>query len=599
MFYVSPGVYTRERDISTRIAALSTTIAGIVGYSKKGSLALRLITNAQQFITEYGEPVAGNYFHYSALAYLEQGNQLYCRRIINGALYPGVSVVSQASDDDSTAFATGRTTTDYYADSFVSGEIFSIFAKDPGDWGDRIGIIIKNVKNAYKVQHGAVAYNCLKDHTSTAVIEPGAAGGADYWEATSDAVTGVVDWSSSSKEYTQTETSAFTFEIDVYFTDIDGVTTKVENWLVSRKTKKDGYGKQLYLEDRINDVSKYLVVADSTTTSNTLPKANSTAVLLGGGTDGSVPSSSDIAGTVGNLDGWFTFYNPDDVDVRILIGGCFTTDHDDDDMVVIQQAMKTVAESRKDCVALFDVPEADSRNVSYAVSYREDTQNFDSSYTALFTGWPRINDAYNDKKVYVPPSGYAAAAFAYNDYIRNVWNAPAGHRRGKVNSLGVNVTYTQGERNTLYAAGLNPIQLFRGRGTVIWGQKTQQKRASTLDRLNVRRLLITIEKAIAIALEDFVFESNDEFTRFQIVSLIETYLDRLSAQGAFQTESGDDGFLILCDDTNNTAAVFAANELHVDIFVKPISAAEFIQLQTIITPAGASFEELIAQGVQL
>jgi phage tail sheath protein FI len=118
-----------------------------------------------------------------------------------------------------------------------------------------------------------------------------------------------------------------------------------------------------------------------------------------------------------------------------------------------------------------------------------------------------------------------------------------------------------------------------------------------MDRINVRRLLIVIEKAMAISLRPFVFEPNDDTTRFRVEALLNSYLDDLSAQGAFQTEGGDKGFNVICDETNNTGVVIDQNELKVDVFVKPIRTAEFIQLQTIITSTGASFEELISRGV--
>jgi hypothetical protein len=192
---------------------------------------------------------------------------------------------------------------------------------------------------------------------------------------------------------------------------------------------------------------------------------------------------------------------------------------------------------------------------------------------------------------------------AYNDYVGKPWTAPAGSNRGRLNVLGISgptgdLVFTEGQRDVLYVDGINPLQTFKGGGQVIWGQKTLQKKASALDRVNVRRLLIIIEKAMAISLRDFVFEPNDEVTRFRVEALLNSYLEDLSAQGAFQTEGGDQGFHVVCDETNNTSTIIDRNELHVDVFVKPSRAAEFIQLQTIITATGASFEELIARGVQ-
>lgn len=526
--YVSAGVYVKEKDISEIIPNLSTTTGGIVGYSVKGDTTqLRLITNTQQFVKEYGEPVPGNYFHYSALAYLENGTKLYCKRVVNGALYGGVKIKDEGSGQSNAAISAGAVTPDFVT---VSGEdnLFYVYGVNPGVWNNNIGIRITSIDN-----------------------------------------------------------TEYTFNIEVYFTDSDGVTSKVETWTVSRQTKVDGYGKQLYLEDRINGFSDYIRVADDITQGSTvMPKAQATTLAFGQGSDGSAATDANY------VNGWDAFANPDDVDVRVLINAGQTG-------ITVQQKMKTIVEDRKDCIALLDMPYAQLTSVASMVTWRETTQNFNSSYVALYSPWVKMYDPYNDKIIEVPPSGYVASQIAYNDYTSEVWYAPAGFNRGIMNVLGLTNVFTQGERDTLYEAGINPLQTFRGEGNVIWGQKTEQVKASALDRVNVRRLLITIEKAVSVSLRYFVFEPNSLVTRFRVVATIESYMDQLYAKGAFQSELGDKGYLVVCDETNNPPAVIDANELHVDIFIKPSRAAEFIQLQTIITTTGASFTELVARGVNL
>jgi phage tail sheath protein FI len=547
-FYMSPGVYVQERDLSTIVPAVSTTIGALVGYSAKGSLDITLVTNRQQFIEEYGEPVAGNYFHYTALAFLEHGTQLYCRRVINGSLYPGMSVVLSGSGEDNQAFTVGQSSPVFYDESGLTDELFSIFAKDPGLWGNSLSCVIKNVL----------------DDTEPEV------------------------------------TDQYTFEIDVYLTDAEGTTSQVENWKVSRRTKVDGYGKQLYLETRINDYSAYIVVADNTGVADTVvPKENATAVTLAGGTDGSTVTPSDIIGVESSATGWYGFYNYDEIDVRILLGGGFISTFTPSELAQIQTAMVTIAEFRKDCIAVLDVPYSEAATVADTVTYRDTTLNANTSYAALYAPWVKINDAYNDIVVEVPPSGYAGAQMAYTDHVADTWWAPAGFNRGILNVLSTQLVYTEGDRNTLYPAEINPIQIFRGEGIAIWGQRTLQSKRSALSGVNVRRLLIALEKALAISLRSFVFEPNNDITRFRITGMVTEYLDRLSSQGAFQTELGDEGFAVICDETNNTPAVIDANELHVDVFVKPVRSSEFIRLQTIITTTGTSFEELISRGVLL
>jgi len=544
--YLSPGVYVQERDISNIIPTISTTSAGLVGFSKKGSLEVTLVTNSQQFIEEYGKPEPGNYFHYTALAYLENGSVLYCRRVINGALYGGADIMAESDsfynelDEDNAGFAIGQASDVFYYDSTEDDVLFNIFGKDPGAWNNDIAIVIKNVVSTY---YDGVAKR-------TAVIQ-----------------------------------DQYTFEIEVWYLNDDGDYELVETWKVSRQEKTDGYGRQLYLEDKINGFSKYITVQDNTNIPNTvLPKAQASLLALSGGTDGNDVTSSEL------VTGWQDFANPDDVDIRLLLNGGQTS-------VSVQSAMLTIAEDRLDCVAIFDLPYSQLSSIQNMVNWRKDTQNFNSSYCALYSPWVKIYDPYSDKIIEVPPSGYIASQIAYNDYRANTWYAPAGFNRGILNVLGITTVFTEGERDTLYEAQINPLQTFRGQGNVIWGQKTQQVKASALDRLNVRRLLIVIEKSIAISLRSFAFEPNSELTRFRIKAMIDEYMGQLSASGAFQTEAGDQGFQVVCDERNNTPAVIDANELHVDIFIKPSRAAEYIQLQTIITRTGASFEELISKGV--
>jgi hypothetical protein len=540
--YVSPGVYTKEKDISDVITSISSSTAALVGYSTKGSTEVKTITSTQQFINEYGKPDPGNYFHYSALAFLENGSTLYCLRVINGALYGGVNVVSNTSDEVSTGFSVGVTTPGFFNDSILEDELFSVYGKDPGVWNNRISVIVRDVNDLYY--------------------------GGDV-------------------NFPAEEVDQYTFTLDIYYQNDDGVDELVESWTVSRKHKTDGNGRQLYLEDKINDFSDYILVADNTDLADTVvPKENDTAVDLSGGDDGSQATSSQVA------TGWEEFENPDDIDVRILINGGVTS-------VTVQQAMKTIAEARKDCIAILDMPYDYIASVDDMVSWRRTVQNFNSSYCALYVPWVKINDRYNDRILEVPPSGYVASMMAYNDYVAQPWYAPAGFNRGILNVLSISSVFAQGDRDELYKYQINPLQTFRGQGNVIWGQKTQQVKSSALSRVNVRRLLIVMEKSIAIALQNFTFEPNSEFTRFRIVSIITEYMDQLSSQGAFQTEAGDSGYKVVCDETNNTPAVIDRNELHVDVFVKPSRAAEFIQLQTIITSTGASFEELVSKGVML
>ena len=538
--FLSAGVYTKEADVSNIVANVATASAAIVGYSAMGSTdKIMLMTNVQDFINEYGnpDPSSGHYFHYAALAYLAKGKSLYCLRVHNGAKYGGADIMKLGSADDNVAFATGKLSNVFIAESGLETEIaFQVFGANPGIWNDRISIKISNVKT-----------------------------GSD-----------------------EVPTDQYTFEIDVFWRDANGNWLQVENWKVSRKHKVDGFGKQLYLEDKINGASKYILVADSALADTVLPRVQVDGLVFVGGSNGADISPAEL------INGWNEFMNPDKVDIRILIAGGETASS-------VVSNIREIAETRADCIACFDVPWNSMNNVSDMVAYRN-TININSSYCALYAGWCRIYDPYNDMLIDVPPSGHVAAQMAYNDYAGKPWTAPAGLNRGLLDVIAISgpigeLIFSEGDRDTLYVAGVNPLQTWVGEGFAIWGQKTLHKEASALDRINVRRLLIVIEKSMAISLRPFTFEPNDATTRFRVEAMLNSYLGDLSAQGAFQIEGGDQGFNVVCDDSNNTGVVVDLNELKVDVFVKPSRAAEYIQLQTIVTSTGASFEELISRGV--
>ncbi|MHA1692954.1 MAG: phage tail sheath subtilisin-like domain-containing protein [Candidatus Heimdallarchaeaceae archaeon] len=562
--YLSAGVYSIEKDISELIPSLATSTAALVGWSAKGNVDdIRLITNKQQFIDEYGKPdnTTGNYFHYTALAFLEQGNKLWCYRVQENAQYGGYAIATTGRTNET--FSDLSNDIDQILDSGYSGNLtsedclFMIMGKDPGVWNTRISVAIDKLISSDR-----------------------------SWDVGSSPSPDIAD------SLVPADVDQYTFRIKVYWENDDGDDELVETWIVSRKHKIDGYGKQLYLEDKINGYSNYIYVQDNTDIDDTeMPDGFATQVNFGSGSDGTAYSSAEFASAIAS--GWDKFENPADVDIRILLNGGETND-------TVQTKMKEIAESRADCIAILDIDYTQmGLGVDYAVTWRKDTININSNYCALYAPWVRINDPYNDVLIYVPPSGYVGAQFAYNDYVAQPWNAPAGFNRGMLNILSMQDIFTEGERDTLYEAQINPLQTFRGEGDVIWGQKTLTSKTSALSRVNVRRMLIVIEKAMAISLRPFVFENNSQLTRFKINAMLVEYLDLISSQGAFQTESGDKGYKVIVDETNNTPAIIDRNELHVDVFVKPARTAEFIQLQTVVTRTGASFNELIVQGVNL
>lgn len=212
----------------------------------------------------------------------------------------------------------------------------------------------------------------------------------------------------------------------------------------------------------------------------------------------------------------------------------------------------------------------------------------ESNYAATYGNWVKVYDQYSDKRVWVPTSGFAAAAFARTDSIAQPWIAPAGLTRGVINNI-VDIAFNpnQKQRDFLYPISINPVVFFNTDGFVIFGQKTLQTRPSAFDRINVRRLFLSLEKSVQRSLRFFVFESNTEFTRTRLKNTITPVFELAkNTEGLFD-------YLIVCDERNNTPDSIDRNELSVDIYIKPVRAAEFILVNFIATRTGQNFQELI------
>ena len=288
------------------------------------------------------------------------------------------------------------------------------------------------------------------------------------------------------------------------------------------------------------------------------------------------------------------FGDPETIDVSFLIvgstrtsGGDLVADHN-----TIVNELITLAESRKDCIVVASPRKASVVNVSsestqvsnVKADYASVTS---SSYAVLDSGWVYQYDRYNDRYVWVPGSGHTAGIMARSDLLRDPWFSPAGFSRGQylgITKLALNPS--QGARDELYQARVNPIVTFPGQGTILFGDKTALSSSSAFDRINVRRLFIVLEKAIATAAKAQLFEFNDAFTRAQFRAAVEPFLRDV------KNRRGLTDFSVLCDETNNTDSVIDRNEFVCSIFVKPARSINFITLNFVAARSGVEFEEI-------
>lgn len=227
-----------------------------------------------------------------------------------------------------------------------------------------------------------------------------------------------------------------------------------------------------------------------------------------------------------------------------------------------------------------------SSAVAAIIKYRNDS-NINSSYAVMDSGWKYQYDRYNDMYRWVPLNGDIAGLCARTDYTADPWYSPGGFNRGQIKNvvkLGFNPGQT--DRDTLYAAGVNPVVSFPGQGIILYGDKTMLTKPSAFDRINVRRLFIVLEKSIAVAAKYQMFEFNDSFSRAQFKNLVEPYLRDV------QGRRGVTDFRVKCDESNNTGEIIDRNEFVADIFIKPARSINYITLNFIAARTSVSFEEI-------
>jgi phage tail sheath protein FI len=256
----------------------------------------------------------------------------------------------------------------------------------------------------------------------------------------------------------------------------------------------------------------------------------------------------------------------------------------------VGQKLKELVEKRKDCVAFLSCPISNaalSNTDKLEISKKYRNQIGSSSYVFIDSGYKYTYDIYNDKYRWVPLNGDIAGLCARTDSTNDPWYSPAGFNRGNVKGV-VKLAFnpTQTFRDELYKNNINPVVTFPGEGTVLYGDKTAQTKPSAFDRINVRRLFIVLEKAIATASKYSLFEFNDAFTRAQFVSLVDPFLREV------QSRRGIIDFKVVCNERNNTPEVIDSNRFVADIYIKPTRSINFIQLNFVATRTGVSFNEV-------
>ena len=633
-FQVSPGVLVQEKDLTRIIPAVSTSIGAFAGEFRKGPIdEITTISSEQELVSVFGKPDASNYEDFfSAANFLAYSNALRVVRVQN-------SSVSNATESGSTFVI--KNLTDYvdnYADG--SGSVGLWAAKTAGVWGNSlkistcpsssvysssgitvndsstaVGDTVVTVSDGTSINAGDIInfgdnyyYKVISKSTNDITIkrkdEPEyftASDSSGLFAALTDGATVTRYWefydlvnkAPGTSPYV-TQQGGSNDELHIVVVDEDGAITgtkgevlEVFAALSKASDAKGSQGDTNYYPTVIQNKSNYIYWMDHNTSGTNWGQPATTAftnvtavsnISLQAGSNGSAATTAQM------LTAYEKFEDAETVDVGLIIAGKCDATHVDN--------LITIAENRKDAVVFASPEREDVVGVASAASQTTNVVGFfngirSSSYVVFDSGYKYMYDRYNDTYRFVPLNGDIAGLSARTDLIADAWYSPAGLNRGVIRGavkLAYNPNKTQ--RDDLYRARVNPVATFPGQGTVLFGDKTGLSAPSAFDRINVRRLFITLEKAIATASKFQLFEFNDEFTRANFRNIVEPFLREV------QGRRGITDFLVVCDETNNTGEVIDRNEFVAEIFVKPARSINFITLQFIATRTGVSFDEV-------
>jgi len=635
-FQVSPGVLVQEKDLTRIIPAVSTSIGAVAFQATQGPLdEVVSISSEQELVSKFGKPNSTTFEgFFTAANFLAYSNSLRVVRVQN-------SSVSNATESGS-AFVI-KNTTDYqdnYADGSASVGLWA--ARTAGVFGNSLSISTCPSATVYEETSKTTVNDASTTVGDTVVTVTSATGisvgdivnfGDEYEYRVVSISTndlnivrkeepqyfGVSDSSGLHAVITNgaavrrrwrhydlfdkapgtspfaTSLGGSNDELHIAVIDEDGAISGIKGEVleiygaVSKASDaKTPQGDINYYPDVIYNKSSYIYWMDHNASGSNWGTAASGTTFTDVTTVSNVSLQSGSDGTAATtaqkLSAYQKFADAETVDVGLIMAGNGDATHIDN--------LITIAENRKDAVVFASPERSDVAGVADANSQKDNVIGFfnairSSSYVVFDSGYKYMYDRYNDMYRYVPLNGDLAGLSARTDLVADAWFSPAGLNRGIIRGA-VKLAFnpTKAQRDELYRARVNPVTTFPGQGTVLFGDKTGLTAPSAFDRINVRRLFITLEKAVATASKFQLFEFNDEFTRANFRNIVEPFLREV------QGRRGITDFLVVCDETNNTGEVIDRNEFIAEIFIKPARSINFITLQFIATRTGVSFDEV-------
>ena len=641
-FQVSPGVLVQEKDLTRIIPAVSTSIGAVAGQFSQGPLdEIVSISSEQELVDTFGKPDSSNFeYFFSAANFLQYSNAL---RVVRASQ---TSTLNATANGSGLLVKNKQDYEDNY--SAGQGSVGTFAARSAGAWGNNLLVATCPSANAFEQTtttsqqvDGSTSVGdttITVDSDATNYINVGdiiefssTASGVDFTTGEKYRVTNVastqltivqhprgagglisavvdnarikrkwryadqVDGTPGTSAWTSTRSGSGD-EIHAVVVDEDGGISGVPGTVLESFSKlskasdaKSPQGEVLYYPTVIQNKSKYVFWMDHNTSGTNWGNAAAgttftavdvpTSESLSGGADGTAVNDGQLKTA------YEKFNDADTVDVGLIIAGPSGSSAHVDNLI-------TIAENRKDVVVFASPQRSDVVNVSDSNTQTSNVVDFfnnvrSSSYVVFDSGYKYSYDRYNDVYRYCPLNGDIAGLAARTDILADSWYSPAGLNRGVIRGaakLAFNPTKSQ--RDTLYTSRVNPVATFSGQGTILFGDKTGLSSPSAFDRINVRRLFITLEKAVSTASKFQLFEFNDEFTRANFRNIVEPFLREV------QGRRGITDFLVVCDETNNTGEVIDRNEFVAEIFVKPARSVNFITLSFVATRTGVSFEEV-------
>ena len=588
----SPAVVVKEVDLSGVVPNVQTTTGATVGNFRWGPVGERkLISNETELVNTYSSPDSTNTidFH-SASMFLKYSNSMFVtREVTSAAMNAGAATKGTFDSDGATGTTTlaqlvkGKTDFDTKKAGFLSqapnsvGGRIRALARFPGELGNSIAI-----------------------HTLTA--------------GDSATMGGFTNWAYRNNFNLQPGTSTYAAkfssthdEIHVAIVDSDGLISGTKNTVleaydalsVAPDAVSDD-GTSNYVRDVINERSNYVyflhhdsaeVAAGAGVTKASNGSVNYKVSGIPAATSKAFSNGENSGAlSVSEFQSGFDLYEDrDTVQVDFLIAPGMAARGDQTS--ITNDLVSTATSLRKDCVVVSSPSRADvvdlTTGQTEAIVAQAATFTA-SSYLIVDNNYLKVYDKYNDQYIFIPAASSTAGIMALSDFNAAPWFSPAGSRRGQL--LGItdlSWSPTKAQRDTLYRNYVNPIANIPGQGTMLYGDKTHLRKNSAFDRINVRRLFLSIERAIAAAAQNVMFEFNDEFTRAEFVNIVEPFLREIKGR------RGITDFKLVCDATNNTAAVIDRNEFIANVFVKPARSINFVTLNFVGVRTGVDFTEIV------